>query len=963
MEYGEGSKIAPMECEPGCGISIAAKEIPGSGSTVKLQESSANLPKEAYVYRQDIVRCNQYEDMLGVVLEVAGDSDSEGDDVTDVSDAENDEGNGSNDNGGDSGNNENDSGERNESLTDGQVRVMWIDGSETTNNLSDISVVDREFLHGDIVASLSNPTGQLGLVVDVNISVDLLSSTGEMIKNVSSRNLKRVRDFTSGDYVVCGPWLGRVDDVLDNVTVLFDDGSLCKVMKADPLRLKPVSKSIIADAGFPYYPGQRVRAVSSSVFKTSRWLSGLWKASRLEGTVTKVQAASVFVYWIASASPGTGDSSAVVPSEEQNPKNLTLLTCFTHANWQLGDWCLLPTSQLPLSSSTDNSTIKNAEDSSRECRPEIDYSMDHVHDDTNFVTECAEASDQAFHVPIIDLKDEKESDVTYPSEVVQDEDCKFDHSKPANSLDKLVSSHLGNDFNASSRMTDNSKVAYFSCENKVLTCPDRKSDSGLAQVADIRNPMIQSGSSLAPSNEPAHESCPAYRKKLRKVLFRREKKAHKKEEPFERAYFIANTITKVDVAWQDGSRELNLESKSLIPMQSPGDHEFFPEQYVVEKASNESDDAAEVKRVGIIRCVDAKERTANVRWLKPVSRPEDPREFDNDEVVSAYELAEHPDYDYCYGDLVVRLSPFSIVANDSIYDNPVEREDHVDLPQVADEMSAERLTCEMTETLNDETDPKISSLSWVGHITGLEDGDIEVTWADGMVSRVGPQAIYVVGREDGESFNGGSEVSDDGASWETVEENEMGALDVAEGADFQPPTDNVVERDTYTAGPSEDSNPVCNESLSIPLAALGFFTRLATGFFSRGRKEMDSSYTDEGGLKQTESQDMQESSMGDTVVDEHSSHESDVLDDLSAQTSQESGQVSSTIALAAETKEKVEDNLDNHTSEEMDVDIDCQRAVNEHGSCSFKHFDIAKDPFDHHFLSENGQIPIIVGVK
>ncbi|KAL1371378.1 hypothetical protein AAHE18_01G127100 [Arachis hypogaea] len=30
--------------------------------------------------------------------------------------------------------------------------------------------------------------------------------------------------------------------------------------------------------------------------------------------------------------------------EEQSPKNLKLLSCFAHANWQLGDWCLLPSS-------------------------------------------------------------------------------------------------------------------------------------------------------------------------------------------------------------------------------------------------------------------------------------------------------------------------------------------------------------------------------------------------------------------------------------------------------------------------------------------------------------------------------------------------------------------------------------------------------------------------------------------
>lgn len=47
--------------------------------------------------------------------------------------------------------------------------------------------------------------------------------------------------------------------------------------------------------------------------------------------------------------------------------------------------------------------------------------------------------------------------------------------------------------------------------------------------------------------------------------------------------------------------------------------------------------------------------------------------------------------------------------------------------------------------------------------------------------QVGPQAIYVVGREDdGDSFDGGSEVSDDGASWETVDDNEMDAHDNTE---------------------------------------------------------------------------------------------------------------------------------------------------------------------------------------
>lgn len=45
-----------------------------------------------------------------------------------------------------------------------------------------------------------------------------------------------------------------------------------------------------------------------------------------------------------------------------------------------------------------------------------------------------------------------------------------------------------------------------------------------------------------------------------------------------------------------------------------------------------------------------------------------------------------------------------------------------------------------------------------------------------VLYQVGPQAVYVVGRDDDESIVAGSDVSDDAASWETVEDDEMDAL-------------------------------------------------------------------------------------------------------------------------------------------------------------------------------------------
>ncbi|KAG5247952.1 ubiquitin-conjugating enzyme [Salix suchowensis] len=328
----------------------------------------------------------------------------------------------------------------------------------------------------EIVRSLNNVPCVYGQDIVRHKMHNVVGVVSE-VADVSSKDLVRVSEFTVGDYVVFGPWLGRVDDVVDDVTVLFDDGSVCKVKGAEPLHLKPISKGIFEeDEHFPYHPGQRVRATSSSVFKNSRWLSGLWKANRLEDE--------------------------------------DLLKLGIH-------------------------------DSAKKC--------------------------------------------------------------------ELDSSQLGNE------------------------C-----DSGFAneEVDDINESM---------AIDP-----------IRKVLIRREKKTQKQEEDFERALLIVNTRTRVDIAWQDGTIEHELNSTTLIPIDSPGDHEFVAEQYVVEKASDDVDNSFECRRVGVVKSLNAKERTTCVRWLKPVARAEDPHEFDKDEIISVYELKTHPDYDYSYGDVVIRLSPVSV---------------------------------------------------------------------------------------------------------------------------------------------------------------------------------------------------------------------------------------------------------------------------------------------------------------
>ncbi|XP_068640389.1 probable ubiquitin-conjugating enzyme E2 23 [Aristolochia californica] len=861
------------------------------------KESTEVLSYGPFVYREDIVNCKT-KGLLGIVQEVAGDADSDSDLDDDCADNDDDDNEDDkdvsvdNDDGGgdyegtnhdcdDNGNNGDDEDE-DDSLKDGQVRIIWLDNSETTNSLSEITVVDRGFLHGDIVSSVTDPTGQLGVVTDVHIFVDLQSADGSIIKDVSSKVLQRVREFAMGDYVVLGHWLGRVDEVVDNVTVLFDDGSCCKVLKTNPTQVKPVSKNTIEDANFPYHPGQRVRATSLSVFKTSRWLSGAWKANRVEGTVTKVQAGSVFVYWMASANPGFGSESTGVPREEQKPKDLTLLSCFTHASWQLGDWCLLQPSFY-------ESSQKSA------------------------VPDCNQHSSN--------------EGMNCNGRVVADLTDKDQHSLAETDSEQVILAEhsLG--------QIDSEQVI-----------PDTNLDENVRTLEN--KPSIDSGSCshlTSVPNEPVHDGGTFLRKKLCKVVIRKDKKRRRKGETFQRAFQIVNTKTKVDVVWQDGSRELGRDSTTLIPNESPGDQEFCPGQYVVEKASDEVEDG-EVKRVGVVRTMNAKDRTAHVRWLKPVARPEDPREFDNEELVSVYELEEHPDYDYCYGDLVVRLSPVFSTGGEPhseylLWDQEREELSKVDTSGTGISKGQSENSKEISNT--DATSP---SLSWVGNITGLEDGDIEVTWADGMVSKVGPQAIYVVGRddEDGNDFS-----VNDAASWETFEGSEDELENDREKVKLQNTDDNQNEMEKCTTDHPEENNAARSGPLSIPLAALGFVTRLASGLFLRGRNGPVSTPILGSDAKHSNESECSESERD--ANDELSSEDSNAKDNHTAETTHETREESSPLSGPSGPEENVIDGM-------------IQLACYVDDSCSFKHFDIAKEPEDHHFLA-GGELNMSGGKK
>ncbi|XP_037481776.1 probable ubiquitin-conjugating enzyme E2 23 [Triticum dicoccoides] len=200
----------------------------------------------------------------------------------------------------------------NDSLPVGTVTILCVDGSVVTRKAYDVNVVDRSYFHpGEVVGSASDLGG-----------------------------------LSLGDYVVSGPWLGRVVEVSTDVYVLFDDGALCKVPDAESKMLRSVAKADVLyrpEMNSPFYPGQRVTGDPCAVFKPSRWLNGHWRPERRAGTVTKLEMSGVLVYWIASAHGGTDQQlvQELAPSAYQSPGNLTFFCSASECTWGVADTCFL----------------------------------------------------------------------------------------------------------------------------------------------------------------------------------------------------------------------------------------------------------------------------------------------------------------------------------------------------------------------------------------------------------------------------------------------------------------------------------------------------------------------------------------------------------------------------------------------------------------------------------------------
>jgi len=166
-------------------------------------------------------------------------------------------------------------------LQEGQVEVEW------NNNLNlsqthhtKLKLVDRGLVHGDVVASIIDPYGQTGVVIDVVLSVDLLLvKYGQRVNNVFCKYLTDIHPFMLGRHVTLKnppKRVGTIDDVICDVEVLFPDNSKCILRNATPEILKIIEDDVSEDEDVPtrnylYYPSQTVSA-TAEVWASAEWL-------------------------------------------------------------------------------------------------------------------------------------------------------------------------------------------------------------------------------------------------------------------------------------------------------------------------------------------------------------------------------------------------------------------------------------------------------------------------------------------------------------------------------------------------------------------------------------------------------------------------------------------------------------------------------------------------------------------
>jgi ubiquitin-protein ligase len=184
---------------------------------------------------------------------------------------------------------------------------------------------------------------QSGTIVKLNMKATLEHvMTGRKVEDVDTRELAYIHELEEGDNVVLDNWFGVVKEVFDEVTVAFEDGSVCVVN--EPPDLTPVERyhpdSVFASTRL--YPGLTVRAEPQVWTEAGHWIQGSYKQNvHKVGVVVDVKPYTATVAWTVynTLAPVDLDNEPEPPSQciTDIASLRVLRSSQEHSTFQVGD--------------------------------------------------------------------------------------------------------------------------------------------------------------------------------------------------------------------------------------------------------------------------------------------------------------------------------------------------------------------------------------------------------------------------------------------------------------------------------------------------------------------------------------------------------------------------------------------------------------------------------------------------
>ncbi|XP_026523300.1 (E3-independent) E2 ubiquitin-conjugating enzyme isoform X2 [Notechis scutatus] len=569
-------------------------------------------------------------------------------------------------------------------LRRGYVRVQWYpEGIKQHVKETKLKLEDRSVVPRDVVRHMGSRDSQCGTVVDVNIECAVkLVGTNCILYPVNSKDLQNIWPFMYGDCIAYDWWLGKVYDLKNQIILKLSNGARCSMSTEDAAKLYDVCPhGLFFDDSYGFYPGQ-VLIGPSKVFSNVQWLSGvkpvLSTKSKFRVVVEEVQVVELKVTWITkSFCPGGTDSISPPPSliTQENLSRVKRLGCFDHAERQLGERCLyvFPEKVEPAKITCEcperNCVLGEGSASKKmacpcfisnvkpekvrrllkkqivkimSCSPDAQRTLDLPEG------ESAAAGDQQSEHLKANLKcGAEDSNV---SDIIGLQDTKREHiDETRKSLScEVVGLQLQPAFVL--KREDGSS-------DYNLQSIEQDADDEAADDTDDTSSVTSSASSTASSQSGSgtgrKKSIPLSIKNLKRKHKKKKTKVSREFKPGDRvAVEVVTTMTSADVMWQDGTVEKNIRSNELFPVHHLDNNEFCPGDFVVDKRAQSSQDPG---MYGVVQSGDHVGRTCVVKWFKLRPSGDDVELIGEEEDVSVYDIADHPDFRFRTTDFVIRI--------------------------------------------------------------------------------------------------------------------------------------------------------------------------------------------------------------------------------------------------------------------------------------------------------------------